>query len=111
MGLLDAADAAPGAAELRARSYDLLALAPGAAVVDVGCGAGRTVAQLTEPGARAVGIDADERMAAAARRRLPDADVRLGDLVPHRAAAVPASPGVGNGPGAFPSRTGPRLGW
>ncbi|WP_347568411.1 hypothetical protein [Streptomyces sp. 891-h] len=55
--LLDAVDALPGAAELRSRSYELLATKPGTAVVDVGCGAGRAVAELAERGATAIGID------------------------------------------------------
>ncbi|XVQ10749.1 hypothetical protein ACQP1W_51040 [Spirillospora sp. CA-255316] len=38
--LLDIADNIPGVGELRARSYELLGIAPDAAVVDVGCGAG-----------------------------------------------------------------------
>lgn len=76
--LLDAADAVPGAAELRAHSYELLRLAPGETVVDVGCGSGRAVAELAERGARPIGIDADDRMITAARRRWPVGDFRLG---------------------------------
>ncbi|WP_345433756.1 methyltransferase domain-containing protein [Actinoallomurus vinaceus] len=76
---LDTADAMPGAADLRARSYELLQPITGALVVDVGCGAGRAVAELTERGAKAVGVDASERMVAVARRRWPGADVRLAD--------------------------------
>lgn len=75
--LLDRADALPGAAELRARIYDLLY--PGSPVVDVGCGAGRAVAELDERGVRAIGVDIDEQMIAAARRRWPGGDFRLGD--------------------------------
>ncbi|GII78763.1 methyltransferase [Sphaerisporangium rufum] len=77
--LLDTADALPGAAMLRAWTYELLRPAPGAAVVDVGCGGGRAVAELVERGANAIGVDADPRMVAAARRRWPGTDVRLGD--------------------------------
>lgn len=40
ISLLDTADALPGAAELRARSYDLLNPSCGTCVVDVGCGTG-----------------------------------------------------------------------
>jgi ubiquinone/menaquinone biosynthesis C-methylase UbiE len=81
---LDLADARPDAAALRARSYDLLLLRPGSGagsgggdgprrrvVVDVGCGAGRAVAELNERGVPAVGLDGSERMIAAARRRWP----------------------------------------
>jgi len=78
IALLDAADRLPGAAELRARSYELLgSAAPCAKVVDVGCGAGRAVAELNEHGLKAVGVDPDERMIAAAKARWPDADFRI----------------------------------
>lgn len=77
--VLDAADALPGAATLRQRSYDLLALSPGAAVVDVGCGTGRAVAELAEQGMHPVGVDLDDRMVEHARRRWPSVDVRAGD--------------------------------
>ncbi|GAA3248413.1 methyltransferase domain-containing protein [Nonomuraea helvata] len=77
--LLDVADALPGAVALRARSYDLLTLPDGAAVVDVGCGAGRAVDELSERGMRAIGVDVSEEMIAAARHRWPQADFRIGD--------------------------------
>ncbi|CAM5267026.1 methyltransferase domain-containing protein [Streptomyces aurantiogriseus] len=74
---LDAADRLPGAGELRAYSYDLMV--PAGSVVDVGCGAGRAVAELTGRGVAAVGVDADERMIAIARARWPHADFRVAD--------------------------------
>ncbi|MEU0680186.1 MULTISPECIES: methyltransferase domain-containing protein [Streptomyces] len=76
IALLDAVDRLPGAAELRARSYELLGTAPGATAVDVGCSAGRAVAELTEAGAKSVGVDPDERMIEVARQRWPEADFR-----------------------------------
>jgi SAM-dependent methyltransferase len=76
--LLDAADAMPGAAELRVHSYDLLGLRPDQAVVDVGCGSGRAVAELAEHGTRPVGIDVSEEMLAVARQRWPAQEFRLG---------------------------------
>ncbi|WP_189249371.1 methyltransferase domain-containing protein [Streptosporangium pseudovulgare] len=79
VSLLDSFDDLPAAAGLRTLSYRLLGVAPGATVVDVGCGAGRAVAEMAELGATAVGVDVDERMVATARRRRPHADVRLGD--------------------------------
>ncbi|RSM94483.1 SAM-dependent methyltransferase [Nonomuraea sp. WAC 01424] len=79
IALLDVGDGMPGAAELRARSYDLLDLAPGAAVVDVGCGSGRAVAEMAARGARAVGVDPDERMIAVAAGRRPDGEFRVAD--------------------------------
>jgi ubiquinone/menaquinone biosynthesis C-methylase UbiE len=77
IALLDIGDNAPGASELRARSYELLGIRPDAAVVDVGCGAGRAAAEMAERGARAVGIDPDERMITVAGRRWPVADFRV----------------------------------
>jgi SAM-dependent methyltransferase len=75
--LLDIGDGSPGASELRAHSYALLGIAPEAAVVDVGCGPGRAVAEMAERGARAVGIDPDERMITVAGQRWPAADFRV----------------------------------
>ncbi|MFI0367403.1 methyltransferase domain-containing protein [Actinomadura sp. 1N219] len=65
--------------ELRTRSYGLLGIRPDVAVVDVGCGAGRAVAEMGELGARAVGVDPDERMISLARERWPGANFRAGD--------------------------------
>ncbi|MGA5194048.1 methyltransferase domain-containing protein [Streptomyces exfoliatus] len=77
IALLDAADRLPGAEKLRALSYDLLGAEPGTCVVDVGCGAGRAVAELAERDVKAVGVDPSERMIAIARNRWPEADFRL----------------------------------
>ncbi|MFK4065742.1 methyltransferase domain-containing protein [Streptomyces sp. NPDC029674] len=76
LAVLDAADQMPSAARLRARSYELLSLVPGSTVVDVGCGAGRAVAELAERGIHAVGVDPDPWMLAAARKRWPDAELQ-----------------------------------
>ncbi|MFC8539108.1 methyltransferase domain-containing protein [Streptomyces sp. NPDC057249] len=76
LAVLDAADQMPSAARLRARSYELLSLVPGSTVVDVGCGAGRAVAELAERGVHAVGVDPDPRMLAAARERWSAAEFR-----------------------------------
>ncbi|KAA8884730.1 methyltransferase domain-containing protein [Nocardia colli] len=75
---LDAVDAAPGAAELRAHSYDLLHLSRGASVIDIGCGSGRAVAELADQGAVPIGIDPSDQMITAARTRWPAMDFRLG---------------------------------
>ncbi|MFI0351119.1 methyltransferase domain-containing protein [Actinomadura sp. 9N407] len=77
IALLDIADGIPGASELRARSYELLGIAPDAAVADVGCGSGRAAAEIAERGARSVGVDPDERMIAVAGERWPDVDFRV----------------------------------
>lgn len=76
---LDAAERVAGAAELRARSYELMGEAmvmQRSTIVDVGCGAGRAVAELGERGARVTGVDPDPRMLAVARERWPAADFR-----------------------------------
>jgi ubiquinone/menaquinone biosynthesis C-methylase UbiE len=89
---LDAAETMPAAARLRARTYELLRLSPGATVVDVGCGTGRAVAELAERGADAIGVDLDPAMLAAARGRFPGIDVRAAD-----AADLPLGDGQAGG--------------
>jgi SAM-dependent methyltransferase len=69
LAILDAVDQMPDAIALRRRSYQLLEPLGGATVVDVGCGGGRAVAELTERGAHAVGVDVDPEMIAAASGR------------------------------------------
>jgi ubiquinone/menaquinone biosynthesis C-methylase UbiE len=90
--MLDAAETMPAAARLRARSYQLLRLPPGGTVVDVGCGTARAVAELAEHGARAIGVDLDPDMLAAARSRFPGIDVRLADAI-----ALPLGDGQAHG--------------
>jgi SAM-dependent methyltransferase len=77
--LLDTVDALPDAVALRSLSYDLLALRPNGTVVDVGCGAGRAVAELAQRGARPVGVDVSEQMISVARRRWPEDEFRVGN--------------------------------
>ena len=77
---LDAAEALPEAVRLRARSYQLLRLPPGATVVDVGCGTARAVAELAGHAAHPIGVDLNPAMVAAARRRFPGIDVRAADV-------------------------------
>ncbi|MGW5424108.1 methyltransferase domain-containing protein [Streptomyces sp. NPDC003943] len=81
LALLDRFDALPSARRLRARTYDLLAVRPRARVLDVGCGAGRAVAELAERGVRAEGADIDPEAVALARARHPR-------LVFHQAGAT-----------------------
>jgi ubiquinone/menaquinone biosynthesis C-methylase UbiE len=76
---LDAADESPGAAALRASSYELLRAVPGTVVADVGCGAGRAVAELADQGVRVIGIDVDDQMIALARERWRSGEFRVGD--------------------------------
>lgn len=90
--VLDAGDADPQAAAIRLRSYELLGDYAGHRVVDVGCGGGRAVAELTERGARALGVDPDPEMLAAAGRRWPESRFHLGD-----AYDLPLEPGSVSG--------------
>ncbi|MFG2116642.1 methyltransferase domain-containing protein [Streptomyces sp. NPDC048718] len=77
--VLDTLDALPAARRLRERSYELLALGGGSAVVDVGCGAGRAVTEMAGLGARVIGVDISEEMLTEARRRRPEGDFRRAD--------------------------------
>ena len=79
VALLDVIDNYPGAAALRARSIELLAAPPGSVILDVGCGAGRAVAELTEQGWDAFGIDLDQQMITIARRRWPRGRFEIAD--------------------------------
>lgn len=79
LAVLDAGDAQPAAVRLRARSYELLGDLGGRTVLDAGCGGGRAVAELAERGARAVGVDRDPDMIAAARERWPANEFQVGD--------------------------------
>ncbi|WP_329123560.1 methyltransferase domain-containing protein [Streptomyces sp. NBC_01353] len=84
LALLDVLDEAPSAVELRSRSYELLHIAPGTRLLDVGCGGGRAVGEAARLGAVATGVDPDERMIAAARARW-----RAGAFVVADACALP----------------------
>lgn len=53
--------------------------AAGRRVLDVGCGTGTLLEQSIAAGAEAVGVDIAEKMAAAARRRVPEATVLVAD--------------------------------
>jgi SAM-dependent methyltransferase len=55
-----------------------LAAAPRGRALDVACGTGRQLARLVARGDDACGVDATAAMAALARARCPDADVRVG---------------------------------
>jgi SAM-dependent methyltransferase len=57
-----------------------VAIEPGQLVLDVGCGAGAFLRLVTERGGRAFGLDASEALIELARRRLPGADLRVGEM-------------------------------
>ncbi|MFI8911504.1 methyltransferase domain-containing protein [Streptomyces sp. NPDC053513] len=89
LAVLDAVDRVPGAAALRARSYELLGVAPGVRLLDVGCGGGLAVTEAGALGAFAAGVDRDEEMIAAARRRHPGRAFAVADAtaLPHEDGA------------------------
>lgn len=62
-----------------AELLDWLDPRPGETVVDLGCGTGVLTSRIAAAGAHVIGIDSDPAMVAAARRRLPDADLRVAD--------------------------------
>jgi SAM-dependent methyltransferase len=55
-------------------------LEAGQRVLDIGCGAGAFLALAAERGAKPFGIDASEALIALAHRRVPEADLYLGDM-------------------------------
>jgi SAM-dependent methyltransferase len=59
---------------------DAVGIGPGMRLLDVGCGSGELCALASARGAVVAGIDAAEGMIAIARRRLPDADLRVGAM-------------------------------
>jgi SAM-dependent methyltransferase len=57
-----------------------IALDPGQFVLDIGCGVGAFLRLVAARGARPFGLDASAALLELARARLPDADLRLGDM-------------------------------
>ncbi len=59
----------------------LLALSPaGRTVADLGCGTGQTLAQLAPVACAAIGVDREPRMLDVARARVPDVQLKRGEL-------------------------------
>lgn len=61
-------------------ALDATGAAAGTVLLDAGCGAGLALVRATERGARVSGFDASEGLLEVARERLPEADLRQGDL-------------------------------
>src|SRR5919201_3606334 len=57
-----------------------VSLERGDSVLDIGCGVGTFLRLVTDRGAEPHGIDASEALIALAHTRLPDADLRVGDM-------------------------------
>jgi SAM-dependent methyltransferase len=61
-------------------ALDAIGARGGMRLLDVGCGAGRALAMAAERGAEPVGLDATPGLLAIARDRLPQTDIREGDM-------------------------------
>src|SRR5689334_4479907 len=70
----------PGQQPFYEAVFDVLRIGPETRLLDVGCGAGLALQLAGKRGAAVAGLDAAEGLVEVARRRNPDADVRLGDL-------------------------------
>jgi ubiquinone/menaquinone biosynthesis C-methylase UbiE len=67
----------PQSEGLRKLSYSLLNVQPGDVVIDVGCGTGKAVSELSAKGATTSGVDVSEQMISVAKRRFPGCDFRV----------------------------------
>ena len=61
-------------------ALDRIGIAAGQCVLEVGCGSGVFLRAAADRGAEVVGLDASEALLELARRRVPEADLRVGDL-------------------------------
>jgi SAM-dependent methyltransferase len=61
-------------------ALERLDLKPGQRVLDVGCGVGVFLGLVTDRGAQVYGLDAAEALIALARERLPEAELRVGEM-------------------------------
>ena len=60
--------------------FDEIKVGPGTRLLDVGCGAGLALTLAAKRGAVVAGLDAAEGLLVMARERLPEDDIRVGDL-------------------------------
>lgn len=81
IAFLEWTDTRPDVPARRARTYGLLRIAPGARVLDVGCGLGTVVGELRSRGADAVGVDASAEMVEQARARVAGAEFLVADAM------------------------------
>jgi ubiquinone/menaquinone biosynthesis C-methylase UbiE len=77
IAFVDKLESLPHAQETREKSYQLLNGRPGERAVDVGCGRGRAVAELSARGIQTIGVDTSLQMISSARERFPAEDFHL----------------------------------
>jgi SAM-dependent methyltransferase len=70
----------PREAPLFAEAIGLMNIGPGTVVLDIGCGAGVFCRLAADRGAQVSGLDAAARLIEIARLRVPEADLRVGDM-------------------------------
>jgi SAM-dependent methyltransferase len=75
-----AAIAEPGQIPFYDAAFDAIEVRPGTTLLDVGCGAGLALELAQGRGAIVSGLDAAEGLLEVARARLPEADIRQGDI-------------------------------
>lgn len=68
-----------------------LELAPGRRVLEVGCGSGVFLRAAADRGAVVTGLDASAALLERARARVPEADLRHGDLHRFRSGTTPST--------------------
>ena len=87
-----AAIAEPGQIPFYEAAFDAIGVGEGTSLLDVGCGAGLALERARKRGATVSGLDASEGLLTVARERLPDADLRQGDIeeLPYRDDAFDA---------------------
>ncbi len=72
--------AEPGQTPFYEAVFDEIRVGSGTRLLDVGCGAGLAMVLASKRGAVVAGLDAAEGLLAVARDRLPETDIRVGDL-------------------------------
>lgn len=75
-----AAIAEPAQTPFYNAAFDAIGVREGMALLDVGCGAGLALELAQSRGATVSGLDAADGLLAVARQRLPDADLRQGEI-------------------------------
>lgn len=63
-----------------AEAIRCVGIEPGQNVLDIGCGSGVFLRLAADRGARVSGLDASEELVELARKRVPEADVRVGEM-------------------------------